>query len=196
MTNEKILELYNDSFKFSEIKNKQVLLSWKPFGKIYFVEVAKEKMDVYQIEENIVAKFSFDCPAKRTFWDKLFNRPQKLAVGNEILKKLPLNSPQNDFYVAMYHELQAHFNLLGITEWIFAIRGVHTLVINAFIKETPINLELLNGAANIEQMPIIGKRTIRYPSDIKNFCTKHAILLKDLYVTYDGQTKKLVLDNE
>ena len=43
---------------------------------------------------------------------------------------------------------------------------------------------------------IIGKRTIRYPSDIKNFCTKHAILLKDLYVTYDGQTKKLVLDNE
>ena len=201
MTKEQILNMYNESYKFSELKNKKVQLARKPESNyIYFVEMFSERMEVSEItKEGNIIPFEFKMEGKRTFWDKLFNRPVEVITEGRILCNiLPSNLIQNEFYIKFYSTLNSLYLHTGIKYWFFAIRNEGSVAIKAaYLSGKVLSYSALLGVyqiTDIPQIPVFAKRTPRRPSDIRNFLNKKAISEEDVYVIYKNKIKKLSLN--
>ena len=201
MKKEQILNMYNESYKFSELKNKKVQLARKPESDyIYFVEMFSERMEVSEITEaGEVIPFEFKMEGKRTFWDKLFNRPVEVITEGRILCNiLPSNLIQNKFYIKLYHTLCNLYLQTGLKYWFFAINNEGPIAIKAayLSGEDLYYTSLLDVCQKIDipQIPVFAKRILRRPSDIRNLLNKKAISEEDVYVVYKNEIKKLSLN--
>lgn len=201
MTKEQILNMYNESFKFSELKNKKVQLARKPESDyIYFVEMFFDRMEVSEITKagNIIP-FEFKMEGKRTFWDKLFNRPVEVITEGRILCNiLPSNLIQNEFYIKFYSTLDNLYFHTGIKYWFFAIRNEGPVAIKAAYRSGEVlyypSLLGVYQITDIPQIPVFAKRTLRRPSDIKRLLKEKNIFEEDVYVIYKNEIKKLSLN--
>ena len=201
MKKEQILNMYNESYKFSELKNKKVQLARKPKSDyIYFVEMFSERMEVSEITEaGEVIPFEFKMEGKRTFWDKLFNRPVEVITEGRILCNiLPSNLIQNEFYIKFYSTLDSLYLHTGIKYWFFAINNEGPIAIKAayLSGEDLYYTSLLDVCQKIDipQIPVFAKRILRRPSDIRSLLNKKAISEEDVYVVYKNEIKKLSLN--
>ena len=108
------------------------------------------------------------------------------------------NLIQNEFYIKFYSTLDSLYLHTGTKYWFFAIRNEGPVAIKAAylsgeVLSYPSLLDMCQRTA-ISQIPVFAKRTLRRPSDIRNFLNKKAISEEDVYVIYKNEIKKLSLN--